>query len=95
MKKLYEFYWDCGRSGHVEGLFIEDSQLVKESIGKDVYFGEILGKHSEVYGTLDEEDLKVISEDEEKIEWLESTMGGKTISGSNPFNYIDDGVWED
>ena len=24
MKAIYEFSWDCGRQGSVEGLFVED-----------------------------------------------------------------------
>lgn len=24
MKKLYSFYWDCGRMGNLEGLFIAE-----------------------------------------------------------------------
>ncbi|ADQ53308.1 hypothetical protein 65p300 [Aeromonas phage 65] len=51
MLKLYRFYWDAGRGGSVEGLFVEDSEVVEKYIGSDVYFGEILGKHSEVEGT--------------------------------------------
>lgn len=94
MKKLYEFCWDVRRGGTVEGLFIADEEDIKNNIGSDVYFGEILGKHSEIYGTLDEEDLTVLSEDQEKIEWLEGLMKGTTISGYNPLVYIEDGECE-
>lgn len=87
MLKLYRFYWDCRRGGCVEGLFIEDSDVVEKYIGGDVYFGEILGKHSDVYGTLDEGDLTVISEDQEKIQWLQEILGN-SVSGYNPFDYM-------
>lgn len=60
MKRLYKFYWDCGRQGDVEGLFFADEETVNKSIGSQVYFGEILGKHSEVYGTLEEDALDSI-----------------------------------
>jgi len=88
MLKLYSFYWDCGRNGGVEGLFIADSELVESMIGKRVYFGEILGKHSEVYGDLETKDLTVLSEDEEKIKWLKELFQSVSISGYNPLNYI-------
>jgi hypothetical protein len=89
MLKLYKFEWDCGRAGSVEGLFVDEEQEVQKAIGEDVYFGEILGKHSEVYGELSEEDLTVLSEDQEKIKWLIDIMDGVwTISGYNPLNYI-------
>jgi hypothetical protein len=51
-KILVKFYWDCGRNGDVEGLFITTKKELKYAIGKQIYFGEILGKHSEVYGIL-------------------------------------------
>ena len=89
MLKLYRFCWPQRRGGDVEGLFVEDSDVVENAIGSDVYFGEICGKHSDVYGTLDEEDLTVVSEDQEKICWLVDILG-RSISGYNPFDYIED-----
>ena len=89
MLKLYRFCWPQRRGGDVEGLFVEDSDVVENAVGSDVYFGEICGKHSDVYGTLDEEDLTVVSEDQEKISWLVYILG-RSISGYNPFDYIED-----
>ena len=89
MLKLYRFCWPQRRGGDVEGLFVEDSDVVENATGSDVYFGEICGKHSDVYGTLDEEDLTVVSEDQEKINWLVDILG-RSISGYNPFDYIED-----
>lgn len=88
-KALYSFFWDCGRMGEVEGLFVSDKKIVENNIGREVYFGEILGKHSEVVGTLDEEDVTIISEDQEKIDWLVGIMGHVTISGFNPLEYME------
>lgn len=90
MLTLYDFHWDMGRMGDVEGLFIADSEVVEKHIGKTVYFGEILGKHSDIDGVLEEEDLKVISEDQEKIAWLKEVMKGNTISGYNPITCIEE-----
>lgn len=89
MLKLYSFYWDCGRSGNLEGLFIAEESEVDKILGKEVYFGEVLGKHSEVSGIISELDIEVISEDQEKIEWLVSILG-KDISGYNPLNYYEE-----
>ena len=89
MLKLYRFCWTQRRGGDVEGLFVEDSDVVENAIGSDVYFGEICGKHSDVYGTLDEVDLTVVSEDQEKINWLVDILG-RSVSGYNPFDYIED-----
>ena len=89
MKKLYSFFWDVRRMGSVEGLFIATDEEIMKGLGKDVYFGEILGKHSEVDGVLEEGDLTVMSESQDFIEELERVVGGRTVSGYNPLNYID------
>ena len=91
MLKLYSFYWDCGRIGELDGLFIADDCVVAETIGKNIYFGEVLGKHSEIYGVLEEKDLKVLSEDADKVNWLFDLMQGYNVSGYNPLNYIEEG----
>lgn len=78
---VWSFYWDCGRSGVVEGTFIATKQEIKNSIGKQVYFGEILGKHSEVYGVLEKCDLELVSDDPVIV----STYN---TSGYNPLGYI-------
>jgi len=88
-KYLWKFYWDCGRMGEVEGLFIATENEIQNAIGKNIYFGEILGKHSEVYGTLDENDLEKINLDNVSIERVAELLGDNW-SGYNPLEYIDD-----
>ena len=89
MRKLYSFFWDCCRMGDVEGLFIAEESEVDAAIGSQVYFGEILGKHSDISGTLSSVDLKVISDDQDKIDWLLDIIG-PTVSGYNPLEYLAD-----
>ena len=48
MLGLYRFNVWYGRMGRVEGIFVKDQDDVKNAIGRHVYFGEILSKHSEV-----------------------------------------------
>lgn len=87
MKKMYKFFWDCGTKGNVESVFIAEEENVKKLIGKEVYFGEVLGKHSEIYGILKNEDLKIMSEDQGLIVKLENFFG-EAIAGLNPLDYI-------
>jgi len=89
MKKLYHFKWDCYRQGEVEGLFVEDEETITKNIGKDVIFGEILGKHSDVFGTLGMEDLEVIDVSESFINEFQEKIGS---FGYNPIEYIEDEV---
>ena len=90
MKKLYSFCWECGRMGDLEGLFIAEENEVKKLIGKEIYFGEVLGKHSEIYGDLEEKDITVKSDDQEFIAKLREIIGRDTISGYNPINYYEE-----
>lgn len=88
MNKLYRFHWSCGRQGDVEGLFVADSDYIDKKIGSEVNFFSALGKYSEIRGILNKEDLEVISEDQEKIDWLVGTVESDTISGYNPLSYL-------
>lgn len=90
MKKLYRFHWEIRRMGDVDGVFVATEKEIKETIGKTIYFGEVLGKHSEIYGELEEKDLEVLSEDQEFIEKLIEVFKSHTINGYNPLCYIQD-----
>jgi hypothetical protein len=85
-KVLYKFRWDCGRMGSVGGVFVSTKEEIEKNIGEDVYFGEILGKHSEIYGVLEESDLNILTEDQDFIE--KCILYGISEIGYNPLNYI-------
>ena len=91
-KVLVSFYYDCGRMGFVDGLFVTDINSLEEVYGKEVYLGDVLGKHSEVYVDCYKECFKILSEDQEKIKWLVDTVmtGSNTLSGYNPIEYYKD-----
>lgn len=78
---LWSFHWSCGRQGDLDGLFKATKEEVKNVIGKTAYFGEVLGKHSEVYGTLEEHEIELVSDDPIKVMNSEE-------SGFNPLNYV-------
>ena len=85
MKGVYRLNIDFGRMGEVEGIFVAESEAVKNIIGKYIYFGEILGKHSEVKGTPEEDEIELITEDQTAVEVIEK-HGLET--GYNPFDYL-------
>lgn len=87
-KYLWNFFWDCGRSGSVSGLFVATEKEVEEAINQHVYFGEILGKHSEVYGTIDEGDITKVKVSSEAVEEI-ATILGANWSGYNPLDYVE------
>ena len=69
MLTLYKLHFYAGRQGTYEGLFLEDSDKLKKLVdsGDNVYFGEVLGKHSEISGPLEESDYTVITSDEKVV----------------------------
>lgn len=89
MKGLYSFNWDCGRMGEVSGTFIADSADVAKVQGKYIYFGEILGKHSEVYGNIDDGDIVLETDDQTFLETFEHILGEGWSTGYNPLDYYD------
>lgn len=80
---LWKFRWDCGRQGDVMGVFKATKEEVKNAIGKEVYFGEILGKHSEICGILEEGEVELISA-------YSNYVMNATEHGYNPLEYIED-----
>lgn len=86
MKKLYRFDFDCGRMGDLEGIFVADDADVAAAIGQELRFGEVLGKHSDIQGTLDEGEVTILTDDAKAIEVIEKHLNGGT--GFNPLHYL-------
>lgn len=87
MKAVYKLNFDCGRSGSLRGVFIEEKELVDALIESriEVYFGEVLGKHSEVCGPIEENEITLVSDSSEVISIIE---WHDLENGYNPFKYL-------
>lgn len=85
-KAVYKFHKDCGRMGELDGLLIASTEEVRVlcEAGLDVYFGEVLGKHSEVTGVIKSNMFKLVSESHEVIEVIEKF---DLQNGFDPFDY--------
>lgn len=77
-----------GRMGSLEGVFIVDKDEfdLAVKLNPQVYFGEVLGKHSEVYCDFNDISFEVKAKDPEKIALLVEM--GVLGSGHNPFEYL-------
>ena len=82
MKKLWKFQWDSCYA-FVGGLFVATDEEVKDLIGKEIYFGEYEGKHSELFGTIDEEDITLVSENPVVVEAVGDF-------GLNPLEFLEE-----
>lgn len=87
MENLYSFYWDCGRQGELEGRFLATQEEVDNTIGKEIYFGEVLGKYSEIYGELEKNDVVLITDNQDFLK-MAKDLKIDLSSGFNPLSYI-------
>lgn len=85
MVGIYKMDVEYGRQGDVTGIFLADGEDVQEIIGHELYFGEILGKHSEVVFSLEQGDLKLATNNPIAVDIFRRY---KLDSGYNPFNYL-------
>lgn len=85
-KAIYKLNFDCGRQGSLTGTFVAEKKwvdvLVKHQI--EVYWGEVLGKHSEVYGPITDPEITMVSDDPATVKTFEDN---ELSSGYNPFEY--------
>ena len=81
---IYKFNKDFGRAGALSGVFVQSKDFVDKIIGCEVYFGEVLGKYSEVYGEIKSSDILLVTENQEFVKMFQE-LGLST--GYNPFDY--------
>jgi hypothetical protein len=86
MKALYRMKFECGRQGNLSGIFIADTEDIKILVEHEISisFGEVLGKHSDVRGYLEQREIEMITDDEKVISIFREY---NLSSGYNPFHY--------
>jgi len=89
VKNLYQFYWDCGRSGYVEGVFLAEPRVITDAMGCELYLGEVLGKHSDVHGVLEEGDIVRLPDATPEFIEQFAVIFPNGI-GYNPLGYLED-----
>lgn len=86
MKGVYRFNFDAGRNGSLTGIFVADDEAVRSVIGSEAYFGEVLGKHSEIQGTIEADHITLVTQDQEFATKFEA-LGCET--GFSPWDGLD------
>ena len=86
MKAIYKLNLDCGRYCSLYGIFVADKEYVDTLIdsGIEIYFGEVLGKHSDVSLIIKETDIDLITDDVKVVDMFEEY---ELSTGINPFDY--------
>lgn len=84
MKSIYRFTLDYGRHGFLSGVFSADDSDVEKIIGERIYFGEVLGKHSEVVATMEPKMFTLLTSDPDFVAKFDEY---RLDNGYNPFDY--------
>jgi hypothetical protein len=83
---ILEFYWERRRSSDIYESRVYPrktaERIVEMMLDKQVYFGEIEGKHSEVYGILEDSDVTVVDDKEKLKEFLSLNPEGWSYNHS-------------
>lgn len=89
---ILEMGWN-GRGGSVfeqRALPLENALRIKDIlIGEEVYFGEIWGKHSEVYGEMTEDTFEIVKDKKKVKEFLKNYPKGVDYDHSFIYSFIE------
>ena len=101
---LLKMEWK-GWRGFEEGILvkivlpIEKIEIIKKfMLGKEINFGEIAGKHSEIYNSFDENDIELIYDQKEICDFLLNNPSGHEYNHSFLYTFHDhvlDGIYDD
>jgi len=87
MTNLYKFSLDCGSMGALTGVFIAEPEQIEKIMGKEIYFGEVLGKHSEISAEMEPDMFKILTDNKQ---FISDFHDYGCSCGINPLHYIDD-----
>lgn len=86
-KRIYKFHWGHYRIGDLYGIFVAMPEQIAEAIGQTVYFGEVLGKHSDVVVDLEPKHFTEMTTSSLMVEEFEQC---DLETGYNPLQYLDE-----
>lgn len=84
MRYLVKMNLDFGRMGRIESLFSCTKEEYDSLNERYVYFGEVLGKHSDISCELSENDFEIVSTDQKFIDQFDKHIGNV---GLNPLKH--------
>lgn len=79
---VYRWGWSC-RAGDLDGIFVSRPDIVELAFDRMAYFGDVLGKYSNIHFELKPSQFETLSDDLNVVEFVKRR--GRT--GYNPLNY--------
>lgn len=88
------FFWDGGRGwdGADEEFVLPKTKaerIVEMMVGCQIYFGEIAGKQSEIYGDLEEDDVMTSTDPDKITQFLKDNPSGHAYNHSFVHTFAD------
>ena len=84
---VYRWSESFGRMGSLDGVFTAKADEVADVVGRDVHFGEVLGKHSDVSCELEEGQFALLTDDADFVEKFKAFRLG---TGTDPIQKLRD-----
>jgi len=77
VKKVYRYNEYFGRMGRLESVFVATDEDVEElrECG-EIYLGEVLGKHSEIWALVNDSTLRELTADSVIVEFIDTELNG-------------------
>jgi hypothetical protein len=97
-QSIYKFDVQVGRMGDLSGIFVTTKNEIDEIINSEriVYFGECLGKHSDIYFKLKDDMFTLVSDNQDFVNIFNDH---DMETGVNPVSryqdYKNDGGYDD
>lgn len=78
---LVGYNQNFGRMGSLSASFVCKEEEYKDMLGREIYFGEALGKHSDVTGRLNEDTLTILLKEEDVGEKVMGIIDSAVFTG--------------
>ena len=85
MQKIFKYSLNYGRMGTLEGMFFSTEEEIGKILGKEIYFGDVLGKHSNINVEFERSDFEVVEVTDDFVKTIKEL--GLVPNGYNPLEY--------
>lgn len=84
---VWKFYLDCGRMGTLQGVFVATQDELEALVGTDIYYGEVLGKYSDIQEPFYMAQVTKVTDDQDFVKKFREF---DLSTGYNPLDYVED-----
>jgi hypothetical protein len=86
VKGIYRYKEYFGRMGSLSGIFVATDEEFEAALGKSVYLGEVLGKHSDITAEINEQTVTCLTAETQIVNFFEKY---DLETGINPLDCLE------